>query len=698
MQDTSDIVNRPDADSAPARPSARIEPVSDHYFGETLEDPYRWMENEEDSEWLPFLEGQDGYTRGLLTALPWHSRLLARVRELAAHTVSTADVQRANGYTFFEQRPPDAEHYRLYVQAGGEVRLLLDPGSVEPGGRVALDWWVASPDGRFVVFGLSEDGSEDSVLQILRVADGQLLAERIDDTQMAMPEWLPDSTGFFYNQLTGLPGTPGRYLDSRAMLHRLGTDPSTDQRIMQRGSCPEVRYDPIQAPYLLCFHGSPWVVLLLGDVRPETRGYVARLDELLAGHPAWRPFADFADEITAVDVLGDELVVLANRGHSRGRLLRMPAGSPDLATAEELVAESDSVLDDIARAGDGLYLLYMEGGLTRLRRLGPDGRLADIALPEDASVAALFATPDEEGVLLALSGWLTPDSLWSLDAAGTLRDTGLTPQPGIDVSAFRTTRLEATAADGTRVPVSLVYRRDLVLDGRAPAYVAAYGAYGVAAYTPQFAARSLALLEEGFVLGFAHVRGGGEYGRAWHEAGRHDRKPNTWRDLIAVCEFLCDSGYTAPARLAIGGRSAGGIAVGRAMTERPGLFAAVVSAVSWSNPLRYVVEENSAGEEPEWGSIHEADGYRWLRSIDTYHAIEDGIPYPAVLLTTGVTDPRVAPFHVAKMAARMQKASSSGRPVLLRVDFDAGHGMGSTRAQQDLETADTFAFLVWQLR
>ena len=192
------------------------------------------------------------------------------------------------------------------------------------------------------------------------------------------------------------------------------------------------------------------------------------------------------------------------------------------------------------------------------------------------------------------------------------------------------------------------------------------------------------------------MRGGGEYGREWHKAGQLENKPNTWRDLIAVCERICADGWTAPSRLAIGGRSAGGITVGRAMTERPNLFAAVIDGVGWSDPLRYVVEQNGYGEEPEWGAIADPAGYRALKAIDSYQAVKDGVAYPAVLLTTGVTDPRVAPFHVAKMTARLQAATSSGKPILLRVDYDAGHGIGSTRAQQDRESTDTYAFLLWR--
>ncbi len=248
-----------------------------------------------------------------------------------------------------------------------------------------------------------------------------------------------------------------------------------------------------------------------------------------------------------------------------------------------------------------------------------------------------------------------------------------------------------------KIPYTVIHRRDLKPGAATPLYIQAYGSYGATPYVPSFNPRQLALMDEGFVVGFANVRGGGEYGREWHKAGQLFNKPNTWRDLIAVCEDACAKGYSSPAHLSIGGRSAGGITVGRALTERPDLFAAVIDGVGWSNPLRYVAEQNGAGEEPEWGAIRDESGYKTLKLIDSYQAVKDGTPYPAVLLTTGVTDPRVAPFHVGKMTARLQAASNSGKPILLRVDFDAGHGIGSTRAQQDREAADTYAFLVWRL-
>jgi prolyl oligopeptidase len=683
----------------PALPVARVRIVRDTYFGETVSDPYRWMENNQDPDWLPFLHGQDAHTRAVLAALPARQPLLKRIRQLSADTVITARVQRVGGLTFFQQRPLGANNFKLFVRQAGRDRVLVDPTALgATTSHVSLDWWSASPNGQHVVYGLSKDGSEDSTMHVLTVADGTDLPERIANTESAEPQWLDDGSGFFYNQLTGLVNTPERYLDSQARFHRLGTDPAIDPILMKRGLVGGVDYDRIQAPVILTFPGASYALLDLSDVRPESRLYAAPVAEVIGGHARWIPVANFDDEVTGAWLVGDDLFLIVNGSTPRGRLVKTSVSAPSVVTAVVMVPQGALVIESVARAHDGLYLKLMDGGVSRLRRLGFDGRLSDIRLPFDGTIGAIFATAEQSGVLFSFSGWLTASGIWSADAGGSVADTGLTPKPAVDVSGYETKRLFATAKDGTKIPYSLIYRKGMKQDGRTPAWISAYGSYGIAAYTPTFAARTLALIDAGVIVGYANVRGGGEYGREWHKAGQLANKHNTWRDLIAVCEDLCGRKYTSPKHLAIGGRSAGGIAVGRAMTERPDLFAAVVDGVGWSNPLRYVVEPNGYGEEPEWGAISELAGYRALKGIDSYQAVKDHTPFPAVLVTTGVTDPRVAPFHAAKMAARLQAATTSGKPVLLRVEFNAGHGIGSTREQQDLEAADTYAFLLWQTR
>jgi prolyl oligopeptidase len=685
------------AAGSPPAPVARVAVVKDTYFGETLSDPYRWMENDQDPEWLPFLKGQNAHARALLERIPGRERLLQRIEQLSGDDAVTRHARRVGGLLFFEQRPAGADNFKLFVREKGADRVLIDPTLFsDSSGHQSLDWWEPSPSGSHVVYGLSQDGSEDSILHVLSVADGHELPERIPDTEAATPNWLDDGSGFFYNQLTGKVDTPERYLDSQARFHLLGADPASDPILMKRGLDPNVAYERIQAPTIYTRRGSEHALLILQDVRSEVRVLITPLADIAANRARWVPVAGFEDEITDVEIDGGLLWLLANKGHPRGRVLKTAVDAPDVAHATEVIPEGEVVIESLQRASDGLYLQLLEGGVSRLRRLGRDGQVAEIMLPFEGTLQALACNPTEDGALFSFTGWLTPGDIWSVDAQGKVAATGLTPKPPIDVSAYQTRRLFATARDGTRIPYTLICRKGLKRNGRAPAWISAYGSYGVAAYTPSFAGRTLALVAAGCIVGYAGVRGGGEYGRDWHKAGQLMNKPNTWRDLIDVCEELCAKKYASRERLAIGGRSAGGIAVGRAMTERPDLFAAVIDGVGWSNPLRYVAEPNGYGEEPEWGAISEEAGYRALKLIDSYQAVKDGVAYPAVLLTTGVNDPRVGPFHVAKMTARLQAATSSHKPILLRVEFDAGHGIGSTRAQQDREAADTYAFLLWQ--
>jgi prolyl oligopeptidase len=682
----------------PPAPVARKAVVRDVYFGETIEDPYRWMENDQDPDWLPYLKAQNDRTRKVLDALPGRDALLTRIGELTGATVATGRIQRAGARLFFQQRPLNADNFKLYVKEGGVVRLLIDPTAVRiEKGHVSLDWWRASPNGSHVVYGLSPNGSEDSILHILSTADGQALPETIADAQSADPQWLEDGSGFFYTQLTGAADTPERYLDAQARFHRLGEDPARDPILMRRGLDPKVSFDKIQMPSIRPGTGSRFALLELNDVRSEARLFIAPLPDVISGRADWTEFAGFEDEVTNAELIGDTLYLLTTKDASRGKIVTLDARDPKMAKATVVVPQSERVITEISYARNGLFIVQLDGGPSRLQRLDGAGQIQDIALPFEGAIGAAYASPQHDGVWLSLSGWLAPTGVWSVDAADRMQNTGLNPVPKIDLSPYVATRFAATAKDGTRVPYTLIRRKDVTPNGRNPLWMSAYGSYG-AVMAPGFSAKTLALIDAGAIVGYANVRGGGEYGKAWHRAGQLENKPNTWRDLIAVCEDVCAKGWTAPRHLAIGGRSAGGITVGRAMTERPDLFAAVIDGVGWSNPLRYVAEPNGYGEEPEWGAIREEKGYRALKSIDSYHAVQDGVNYPAVLLTTGVTDPRVAPFHVAKMTARLQAATASDNPILLRVDYDAGHGIGSTRSQADREAADTYAFLLWRLR
>jgi prolyl oligopeptidase len=687
----------PKLSAAPAAPVARVEPVTDDYFGDKITDNYRWMENPKDPDWLPFLKAENDHTRGVIDAIPGRDKLLKRIKEVTGDIVATGRVQEEGEYLFFEQRPLGTESYKLYVREKSGDRVLVDPTTMATGGgHVSLDWWDASPGGKYVVYGVSKDGSEDSILHILETATGKDLPETIANTQNASPSWLDDASGFFYNELTSPPDSPKRYLDSQARFHKLGDDPAKDPLLMKRDMDAKVKFEDIQAPIIGTARGSTHAFLILADVRPEVRLYSAPVADAASGKAKWVEVAKFEDEITGLEVDGDTLYLLTTKGAPRGKIIKTSVKAPSLAKATDAVPQGETVIDSTGLAKDGLYLRIMDGGIWKLKKLDKAGKLIDIALPFDGTIGGLVASSDRDGVKMSYGGWLAPAGIYQVDAAGAVSDTGINPKPAIDVSAYETTRGFAAAKDGVKIPYNLIHKKGVKLDGSNPAWISAYGSYGSISYTPAFANRSLAFIDQGGIIGYANVRGGGEYGKEWHTAGQKMNKANTWRDLIAVCEELIAKGYTSTPKLAIGGRSAGGITMGMALTERPDLFAAVVSGVGWHNPLRYPAESNGWGEAPEWGDLRVKEGYQAVKLIDSYQNVKDGTAYPAVLLTTGVTDPRVGPFHIGKMAARLQAANSSKNPILLRVDFDAGHGMGSTRTQQDNEAADTYAFLLWR--
>lgn len=682
---------------APASPPrARVEPVTDDYFGTSITDPYRWMENPKDRDWLPYMRGQNVHARSLLGAIPGRDALARRISALTGDAAATRKVAAAGDFLFFEQRPAGSNNFKLFLRHRGDApQILIDPTTMgSANAHVSLDWWQPSEDGRYLAYGLSESGSEASVLHVMEVAGGRVMAERIPMTDWGLISWLPDASGFFYHRLNGRRGDSSLYQNSEMRLHRLGQEVTSDRVVLKAGSDPRIPISAVQAPIVLSVPGSQTVIALVSDIRREKAVYAAPLTSVLAGTAEWRKIADFDDLVTGLTLVGDDLYLLSNKDRPRGRVLMTSASKPDLATAREVVPQGNTVIEDITAASDGIILTIMDGGVQRLNRIARGGAVAPVALPFEGSVDGVYASPDRPGAYVALTGWLHATGIYELTRDGKVRNTGINPAPTIDVSPYDTRRAFATARDGTRIPYTMIYRRGLKLDGTNPTLIAAYGAYQSSS-TPGFLPRVFPFLDAGAVFAVANVRGGGEYGREWHQAGMKATKANTWRDLIDVAETLVRNRITTPEKLAIIGGSAGGITVGRAMAERPDLFAAVVNMVGWVNPIRYSAEQNVADID-EWGPIKDAESFRVMYAMDAYHAVRKGVRYPAVLATTGITDPRVAPWHMAKYAARLQAATGSGKPILLRVDFDAGHGIGSTRNQTDALFADAYAFVLWQ--
>jgi len=355
------------------------------------------------------------------------------------------------------------------------------------------------------------------------------------------------------------------------------------------------------------------------------------------------------------------------------------------------------VVRGLSAAADALYATVLDGGVSHVIRIPYGGEAQQLKLPVDGDVEIFGSDPRTSGIIFALTSWTQASSIYEYDPqSNAVKPTDLQPLGPYDRPDDLTSlEVKVPSYDDTEVPLSIVFKNGMKLDGSNPTILYAYGAYGIT-MDADFGPSLLAWFERGGVYAVAHVRGGGEYGEEWHKAGYKLTKPNTWRDVIACGQYLIDQKYTSPAHLGVEGGSAGGITVGRTITERPEMFAAATPEVGVMNPLRAETYANGIPNIPEFGSTKTQEGFEDLFAMDSYQHVRDGVAYPAVMLTAGINDPRVTPWMPAKMAARLQAATSSGKPILLRVEYAGGHGIGASRLQREEEMADVDSFFLWQ--
>ena len=693
------------AQTAPAAPP--VKDVTDTYFGTAVPDPYRYFEDLKDPAVATLMKAQSEYTSATLARLPLRDTLL---KEITAYGDSGATrvsgLQVSGDALYFYKRRPEDNIPKLYVRRGvaGKDRLLVDPdvvgGSKEA--HAAIDWFAPSLDNKYLAYGLSSGGSEESVLHVVEVATGRDTGESISRTNNGPPAWTADNR-LVYNRLQALPpGAPAteKYVNNRVYLHRLGDDANKDVALLGSGVTAGVDIDSKAFPGIGIVPGSDRALgLVFNGVQREITLFVAPVASVLSGKPSWTKIIDPSDEVTDFAVFGNTIYLLSHKGAPRFQVLKLAMAAPEMSKAEVVIAASESVITGLASAKDALYVRRMNGSVSDLLRLpyAAGAKPATIAPPFEADISSLAADVRVPGVIFEASGWTRFGGFYAYDPrTKKVRDTRLQPQgPNDNPPDLVSTEVKVTSHDGTLVPMSIMHRKGLKLDGSNPTILYGYGAYGIS-QTPYFRPTWLPWFRRGGVLAVAHVRGGGEYGEDWHKAGYKLTKPNTWKDAIASGEWLVANRYTTSARMSIMGGSAGGIFVGRSITERPELFGAAVDQVPVSDAVRAEFSANGPPNIPEFGTVKTEEGFKGLYAMSPYHWIKDGTKYPAVLVTTGFNDPRVDSWQAAKMAARLQAATTSGKPVLLRIDYDAGHGIGSTKKQGYEERADTFAFLLWQ--
>lgn len=665
-------------------PPARREPVVDVLHGVEVPDPYRWLEDGDAADTGAWVTAQNERTRVALDALPdravWHERLVA----LLGLPVSVG-VRLAGDAVFTLERDGGRPQHRLVVRSvsdpGAPARVLIDPAASTADATTAIDWYHPSPDGRLVAYGTSAGGDENSVLRVLDVVTGDALTECIPDTRACSLGWLPDAASFVYTRYP-----PGEEYHRRVYRHALGDDPALDELVWAPAT-PEAWPQVVVAP-----DGRHVLVTVMISW--------AQLDVHLLDVEAdrWVTVVEGVEARTELDFGGEGLIGATTLDAPRGRVIAVSLVDPSPARWVTLVPEGDDVLDGVHVAGDALYLRSTQRAVGRLRRVGFDGTpLGEVDLGGPASIAGFDADRTTGLAVAQVESFARPPAL-ALVAGDRLEPWGSGSAAPLDLPTMRVEHTAYRSLDGTEIGLFLVHRADVTLGPGTPTILNGYGGFAIAE-TPLWSASIAAWCERGGLFAIAGLRGGLEEGEAWHHAGRREHKQNVFDDFLAAADHLVAGGITTRDRLALRGRSNGGLLVGAALTQRPDVARAVDCGVPLLDMVRYPRFLIARLWTSEYGDPDVAEEFAWLHAYSPYHRVVEGVEYPAVLLTCAEGDTRVDALHARKMAAALQFASSgqADRPVLLRQESKAGHGVGKPLAKQADEAADQLAFCAWQL-
>jgi prolyl oligopeptidase len=686
-------------------PRTQVSAVTNTYHGVTVTDPYPWLENWNDPRVQAWSERQNAYTRHLLDSLPHVPDLRERITDiLTARSVAYYGLSWRNGTLFALKRQPPLQQPLLVAMRSADEpyseQVVVNPNTLDAQGTTSMDWYVASPDGRRVAVSLSVGGSESGDLHIYDVASGKEVGEPIvrvnGGTAGGDAAWTPDGSGLYYSRYPRQGERAAEDMDfyQQVWFHRVGT-PQTEDRYEIGSDFPRIAEVKLEA--------DPRSGRVLATVQYGDSGRFAHFLRTPEGQ--WRQVTDYDDQIVqATFGGGDTLFLISRAGAPRGKILRLDAAEPLLRNAEQIVAEgTDTVVSDFA--GDRpmvatqtlLYVTCQMGGPTDVRVFDFQGRAQPAPKVLPISTVGQIVALDGDDVLYSNTSYLDPP-VWyrfSPGQAVTAR-TALAQASPVDFSDCQVVREYARSKDGTRVPIHIILRKGTVLDGSHPVLLTGYGGYGIN-IGPSFSALRHVWIEQGGVFAEAVLRGGGEYGQQWHQEGMLTHKQNVFDDFAAAMQHMIDAGYTRPDRLAILGGSNGGLLMGAMITQHPDLCRAVVSFVGIYDMLRVELAPNGQFNVPEFGTVKDPDQFQALYAYSPYQHVRAGTAYPAVLLLTGANDPRVDPMHSRKMCARLQAATSSGLPILLRTSATTGHGIGTPLSGQIEQDVDYYAFLLHEL-
>lgn len=675
-------------------PEAKRGDVVDVYHGTSVSDPYRWLEDVESESTAAWVEAENIVTRRYLDAIPERKRLRERLEELWNYERYGRPVLRG-GKVFYTHNDGLQNQSVLYQadRIDAERRALIDPNQLSEDGTIALAGWEPSDDGTLMAYGLADGGSDWRTWRIRDTATGEDREDVVRWVKFSGIAWMPDSSGFFYGRYAepeeGEELTGTNY-NQKLYFHRLGTPQAEDTLVYERpdhkewGFQPEVSEDGRWLVINNWKGSEPQSQIFLKDLQKEDAPVVP----LITGFDAEYEFVAAEEDL---------LFFLTDHQASRRRVIAVEAENAERDAWRQVIAEAGDVLETVHLLGDRFFAVYLKDAISSARVFALDGTFQkEIDLPGLGSVGGFGGRRDAEQTFYTFTNYVTPPSIYRFELSSDASHLWRRPEVAFDSDAFETTQHFYESKDGTRIPLVVTHRKGISLDRSHRTLLYAYGGFNIS-LTPAFSPAVAAWLDAGGVYAVPNLRGGGEYGREWHEAGMQEKKQNVFDDFIAAAEFLVDKGYTSSERLGIRGGSNGGLLVGAVMTQRPELFGACLPAVGVMDMLRFHKFTIGWAWVTEFGSSDDAEQFETLLSYSPLHNLKPGTCYPPTLVTTADRDDRVVPGHSFKFAAALQAVQACNNPVLIRIETRAGHGAGTPVSKSLDLYADLWAFLMANL-
>jgi len=674
-----------------AYPAAVRENVVDDYHGVAVADPYRWLEDPDSDATRAWVKAENALTFGFLETIPERSQINARITAL--WDFEKFGIPAKQGGRYFYTRNDGLQNQSVLYwtpRLEDTARVLLDPNGLSEDGTVHLSDWAISDDGRWIAYGLAAAGSDWTEWKVREIDSGEDLSDHLEWIKFSGVSWTKDNAGFFYSRYPA--PDEGSVLENlnyynKLYYHRIGTPQIADTLIYERPDEKKWGFDGTVSE-----DGRYLIVSIWKGTDDRNRILYKRLDVEDGG------LATLIDDFeSAYQFLGNDGPVFYFKttfAAPRGRVIAIDTRNPEPEHWSEVVPQRESTIEAVSWVGNRFIVSYLKDAHSEVRVfLGSGEPAGSVDLPGIGSASGFYGKREDSETFYAYSSFATPTTIYRYDTESGSSSIFRAPKIGFDPAAYETEQVFATSQDGTRVPIFISYKKGLERNGANPTYLYGYGGFNIS-ITPWFSVENLVWMEMGGIYAVATLRGGGEYGEEWHDAGRLLAKQNVFDDFAAAAEWLIENRYTSTPRLAIGGRSNGGLLVGASITQRPELFGAGLAGVGVMDMLRFQRFTIGWAWVDDYGSSDDPEQFRALRAYSPLHNVEPGTRYPALLLTTADHDDRVVPAHSFKFAAAMQAAQAGPAPIMIRIETRAGHGSGKPTAKIIDEATDRWAFLV----